>query len=280
MPQETWYQKKANEVAQQSEVNPSIGLNSAEAKQRLDKYGPNRMADAPEVPGWRKFFTQYKDFMQIILLVAGLASIILVRDVGTGLLLILITVFNALMGVHQEAKAEASLAALQKMMKITTRVRRDGDVTEIGAEEVVPGDILLFEAGDIIAADGRLTVAASLEIEEAALTGESTPVPKTTDPVPGDDVALGDRVNMAFMNSAVTRGRGEMIVTATGMETEVGHIADMLNTTVIEKTPLQKQLDGLTVIIAGLAGIALVLVVAFRRGRSPGCRGSPMSAAN
>ena len=272
MPQEVWYQKEVSEVAQQLGVDPSVGLSSSEVKERLQKYGPNKMAAAPEPPGWRKFLDQYKDFMQIILLVAGLASIIFVRDIGTGLLLILLTIFNALMGLHQEAKAEASLEALQKMMKITTRARRNGDVVEIDAEEVVPGDILLFEAGDVVAADGRLTVAASLEIEESALTGESTPVPKTTDPVPGEDVALGDRVNMAYMNSAVTRGRGEMIVTSTGMETEVGHIADMLNTTVVEKTPLQKQLDGLTVIIASLAGIALVLVVllGLRQGQDIG----------
>jgi Ca2+-transporting ATPase len=272
MTQEVWYQKEAGEVAQQLGVDPGAGLSSNEAKERLKKYGSNKMADAPTVPGWRKFLAQYKDFMQIILLVAGLASIIFVHDIGTGLLLIVLTVFNAFMGLHQEAKAEASLASLQKMMKLTTRVRRDGETTEIGAEEVVPGDILLFEAGDIVAADGRLTVAASLEIEESALTGESTPVPKTTDPVPGKDVALGDRINMAYMNSAVTRGRGEMIVTATGMETEVGHIANMLNTTVVEKTPLQKQLDGLTVIIASLAGIALVLVVllGLRQGQDIG----------
>ena len=256
-----WYQKTVAEVAQAFGVDPKVGLSDSEVKQRLDKYGPNEMAEAPEVPGWKKFLAQYKDFMQIILLVAGLASIILVQDIGTGLLLILLTVFNAVMGMHQEAKAEASLASLQKMMKLTTKVRRNGDVVEIDASEVVPGDILMFEAGDIVAADGRLSMAASLEIEESALTGESTPVPKVTDPIPKDDLPLGDRVNMAFMNSAVTHGRGELIVTATGMDTEVGHIADMLNTTKIEKTPLQKQLDSLTLIIAALAGIALVLVV-------------------
>jgi len=261
MSQDVWYQRESREVAQQLGVAPAVGLSSSEVKQRLEKYGPNEMAEAPEVPGWRKFLTQYKDFMQIILLFAGLASIIFVQDIGTGLLLILLTVFNAIMGMHQEAKAEASLAALQKMMKLTTRVRRNGEVVEIDAHEVVPGDILLFEAGDVVAADGRLIVAASLEIEESALTGESTPVPKSVDPIPKDDLPLGDRVNTAYMNSAVTRGRGELIVTATGMETEVGHIADMLNKTKIEKTPLQKQLDGLTVIIAALAGIALALVV-------------------
>ncbi len=256
-----WYQKSVEEVARALDVDPDVGLSSDEAQKRLKQYGPNEMAEAPETPGWKKFLAQYKDFMQIILLIAGLASIILVRDIGTGLLLILLTVFNAIMGMHQEAKAEASLASLQKMMKLTTKVRRNGETVEIDAREVAPGDILMFEAGDVVAADGRLTVAASLEIEESALTGESTPVPKLVDPIPKDDLPLGDRVNMAYMNSAVTRGRGELIVTATGMETEVGHIAEMLNNTRIEKTPLQKQLDELTVIIAALAGGALALVV-------------------
>ena len=256
-----WYQKTIEEVAQAFGVDPQVGLSSQEVQKRLEQYGPNEMAAAPEPPGWKKFLAQYKDFMQIILLVAGIASIVFVRDMGTGMLLILLTVGNAIMGLHQEAKAEASLAALQKMMKLTTRVRRDGAVVEIDASQVVPGDVLLFEAGDVVAADGRLTVAASLEIEESALTGESTPVPKIVDPIPKDDLPLGDRVNMAYMNSSVTRGRGELIVTATGMDTEVGHIAEMLNNTQLEKTPLQKQLDGLTVVIAGLAGIALILVV-------------------
>jgi len=261
MPEGAWYQEEAAQVAQRFGVDPTVGLSKSETEARLQKYGRNKMEEAPEPPGWRRFLNQYKDFMQVILLVAGLASIIFVGDIGTGLLLILLTVFNAIMGMHQEAKAEASLAALQKMMKLTARVRRDGETVELDAEELVPGDVLLFEAGDVVAADGRLVVAASLEIEESALTGESTPVAKTTDPVRGDDVPLGDRVDMAYMNSAVTRGRGEMIVTATGMDTEVGHIAGMLNTTTIEKTPLQKQLDGLTVVIASLAAVALVLVV-------------------
>ncbi len=148
------------EVAQAFGVDPKVGLSDSEVKQRLDKYGPNEMAEAPEAPGWKKFLAQYKDFRQIILLIAGLASIILGQDVGTGLLLILLTVFNAIMGMHQEAKAEASQASLQKTMKLTTKVRRNGETVEIDATQVVPGDILMFEAGDVVAADGRLAVAA------------------------------------------------------------------------------------------------------------------------
>ena len=155
------------------------------------------------------------------------------------------------------------------MMKTIARVRRGGQAVEIDAEELVPGDVVLMEAGNRVPADGRICVAATLEIEEAALTGESLPVAKSTDPVPGEEVALGDRICVAYMNTSVTRGRGEMIVTATGMGTEIGHIADLLATTETDKTPLQKQLDGLSKIIASIAGVALLLVIAIglARGR-------------
>ena len=169
--------------------------------------------------------------------------------------------FNAIIGLRQESKAEASVEALAQMMKTIARVRRDGQAIEIDAQELVPGDVVLVEAGNRVPADGRIVVAATLEIEEAALTGESLPVGKSVDPVPGEDVPLGDRTCMAYMNTSVTRGRGEMIVTQTGMGTEIGHIADMLANTETEKTPLQKQLDGLSKVIASIAGVALVIVV-------------------
>ena len=151
------------------------------------------------------------------------------------------------MGLRQESKAEASLAALEKMMKNIARVRRDGEAVEIEAEQLVPGDIVLMEAGNRVPADGRLFVTATLEIEEAALTGESVASPKDTETIDKAEVALGDRHCMAYMNTSVTRGRGEMIVTTTGMGTEMGHIADLLNKTEADKTPLQKQLDRLTI---------------------------------
>ena len=176
-------------------------------------------------------------------------------------MLVALTIFNAVLGLRGEAKAEASLSALEKMLKNIARVRRDGQAIEIDAEGLVPGDVVLMEAGNRVPADGRLFVAATLEIEEAALTGESTPTLKDTDAIAGADVGLGDRLCMAFMNTAVTRGRGEMIVTTTGMDTEIGHIADLLNKTEADKTPLQKQLDRLTILIAGLAGLAFVLMV-------------------
>jgi Ca2+-transporting ATPase len=174
-----------------------------------------------------------------------------------------LTVFNAVIGLRQEAKAEESVKALAQMLKTIARVRRDGQAIEIDAEQLVPGDVVLMEAGNRVPADGRICVAATLEIEEAALTGESLPVAKSTEPVPGEEVALGDRTCMAYMNTSVTRGRGEMVVTATGMGTEIGHIADLLAKTEADKTPLQKQLDGLSKVIAAIAGIALLLVIAI-----------------
>jgi P-type Ca2+ transporter type 2C len=183
------------------------------------------------------------------------------QEFSTGLVIIGITVLNAVLGLNQEGKAAESVAALQKMLLILAHVRRGGERVDIPAQDVVPGDIVTFEAGDKIPADGRLLVAATLEIEEAALTGESTPVLKSVDPVAGDNVPLGDRIDMAYMNSTVTRGRGEMVVTATGMTTEVGQISGMLGHVEQEKTPLTRQLDQLTVLITIMAAAALALVV-------------------
>jgi Ca2+-transporting ATPase len=203
--------------------------------------------------------------MRIVLTIAAVASL-LIGEFTTAILLFIITAGNAYMALRQERSAEESVAALNKMMKATARVRRDGQTVEIGAEEIVPGEIVLFEAGDRVSADGRLLVAATLEIDEAALTGESTPVLKDTAPIEQPDVPLGDRLDMAYMNCSVTRGRGEMLVTATGMETEVGHIAGMLQSTEEEKSPLTKQIDGLTLIIAAFAAIALILIIVIGLG--------------
>jgi P-type Ca2+ transporter type 2C len=248
-------------VAAELGVEPERGLSGEEARRRLASHGPNRLAGAKKESALQAFLRQYQDFMQLILLAAAIINLVVTGDVGTSVVLAGLTVFNAVIGLRQEAKAEESVKALAQMMKTIARVRRDGQALEINAEELVPGDVVLMEAGNRVPADGRVWVAATLEIEEAALTGESLPVAKSTDPVPGDEVALGDRICMAYMNTSVTRGRGEMIVTATGMGTEIGHIADLLSSTEADKTPLQKQLDGLSKIIAAIAGVALVLVV-------------------
>ena len=259
--QQKWYAMTPEEVARQLKVDPAKGLSTAEAQQRLTQYGPNELAAGKKESGLQAFLRQYKDLMQIILLVAAAVSLIVTREWGTTIVLVLLTVFNAVLGLRGEAKAEASIAELTKMMKNIARVRRDGQAVEIEAEGLVPGDIVLVEAGNRVPADGRLFVAATLEIEEAALTGESVASPKDAETIEKQEVPLGDQHNMAFMNTSVTRGRGEFIVTATGMATQMGNIADLLNKTEADKTPLQKQLDRLTIIIASLAGVAFILMI-------------------
>jgi P-type Ca2+ transporter type 2C len=258
---ENWYKLNAKQAADKLGVDPQTGLTNAEAEARLQKYGANILVSKKKESGFHAFARQYRDFMQIILVAAGVISLIFTQQWGTSLLLFILTIFNAALGLNQENKAQASLAALEKMMKNITRARRDGQVVEVEAEKIVPGDVVLVEAGDRVPADGRLFVAATLEIEEAALTGESVASPKNTDPITAADAPLGDRHCMAYMNTSVTRGRGEMVITTTGMATEMGHIAEMLNQTKTDKTPLQKQLDRLTLIIAGIAGVTFIIMV-------------------
>src|SRR3954453_22564010 len=251
----------AGEVARDLDVDPERGLSSEEAASRLSKFGPNMLAGGKKEPGWRAFLRQYEDFMQVILLAAALVNQLVTGETGTTVVLAGLTVFNAVVGLRQESKAEESVKALAQMMKTVARVRREGQAEEIDAEQIVPGDVVLVEAGNRVPADARICVAATLEIEEAALTGESLPVAKTTDSVHGEDVPLGDRTCIAYMNTSVTRGRGELVVTGTGMDTEIGKIANLLANTETDKTPLQKQLDALSKIIATIAAIALVLVI-------------------
>ena len=256
-----WHGVTADAAHTQLGVDPQSGLDAAEVERRRAEVGPNKLAEAQKEPTWRAFLRQYRDLMQLVLLGAAIVSMVALQEFSTGLVIIGITVLNAVLGLNQEGKAAESVAALQKMLLILAHVRRGGERVDIPAQDLVPGDIVTFEAGDKIPADGRLLVAATLEIEEAALTGESTPVLKSVDPVAGDNVPLGDRIDMAYMNSTVTRGRGEMVVTATGMTTEVGQISGMLGHVEQEKTPLTRQLDQLTVLITIMAAAALALVV-------------------
>ena len=208
--------------------------------------------------------------MQIVLLVAGVISIYPVKQLGTGLVILALTVLNAVLGLNQEGKAAAAVAALAKMMIIKARVRRDAVLTQVPAEQLVPGDVVAIEAGDVVPADGRLLAAATLEVAEAALTGESLPVGKSPEPVEAIDAALGDRTDMVYMNTNVTRGTGEFLVTATGMGTEVGHISGMLQTQEESKSPLTLQLEKLTKQLVTIAGLALAasVVINMSRGQS------------
>jgi len=265
-----WHGMSAEEVCRELDVDPALGLTADEVTRRRAAYGPNKLAEEAKEPGWRAFLRQYRDLMQLVLLGAAVVSVVALQDLATGLVVFGLTVLNAVMGLHQEGKAAESVESLRKMLIITANVRREGQRTQVPAEELVPGDIVGFEAGDKVPADGRVLVSATLEIEEAGLTGESTPVSKSVGAVAGDEVPLGDRVDMAYMNSQVTRGRGEMVVTATGMSSEVGRISGMLRSVEQEKTPLTKQLDQLTVLITTLAAIALVaiIVIGLARGEA------------
>jgi len=257
------YRLTAEQVAESLAVDVQQGLTGQEAAGRLSKVGPNLLSEKEKEPGWKAFLRQYQDLIQIVLLVAAAVNQVVTGETGTTVILAGLTVFNAVLGLSQEAKAEAALASLQQMLKTVARVRRDGQVMEINAEELVPGDIVLVEAGNVIPADGRLFVAATMEIEEAALTGESVPVLKDPAPVDKPEVPLGDRLCMVYMNTPVTRGRGELIVTGTGMATEIGKIAGMLNATEAQQTPLQKKLNELTRIFVALGAFAIVAVIAL-----------------
>src|SRR5215471_3550546 len=262
-----WHMLSADQVLRTEEVAAQRGLSSAEVAERAQRFGPNKLAEGRTEPRWHAFVRQYRDPMQLVLLAAGIGSLYPLKQLGTGILLILLTLFNAVMGLHQEGKAAEAVAALQKMVIIKARVRRDGQLAEIPAGRLVPGDIVAIEAGDIVPADGRLLKAATLEVDESALTGESLPVAKGTEPVAGADTALGDRTDMVYMNTNVTRGTGEFVITATGMATEVGHISGLLQGEQAVKTPLTRQMDRVTGQILVIAGIALIASMALNLAR-------------
>jgi P-type Ca2+ transporter type 2C len=262
-----WHTLGTDQVLQREGVDGQRGLSSAEVAARAERFGTNTLAAGQTESRWHAFLRQYADPMQLVLLAAGIGSLYPLKQLGTGVLLILLTLFNAVMGMQQEGKAAAAVAALQKMVIIKARVRRDGQLAEIPAGQLVPGDIVAIEAGDIVPADGRLLKAATLEVDESALTGESLPVAKGTESVAGASTALGDRTDMVYLNTDVTRGTGEFVITATGMATEVGHISGMLAEERDIKTPLTRQMDQLTRQILVIAGIALITSMALNLAR-------------
>jgi Ca2+-transporting ATPase len=254
-----WYRVSAQDVARELGTDPAVGLSSQQATDLLHRHGPNALPVEAPVPGWRRFVGQYRSYMQMILLGAAVVSLA-IKQWSTGVLLILITVLNAVVGLRQEGKAESAMNALKAMVKATARVRRDGSEAQIPAEEVVVGDVVLLAAGDDVPADGRIIEASALQIDESALTGESVPASKGVEPPEGVGLAPGDQTDIAFMHTPVTHGSGVMIVTATGSDTQVGKIAGMLATTAREQTPLTRQLNTLTLWIAAAAGITMVIM--------------------
>ena len=264
-----WYAQSVQDVAAAFGVDTAVGLSSARVTQLLDEDGPNSLPEEKPKPGWRRFLDQYTSYMQIILVGAAAVSLA-VKQWVTAVVLLVLTVFNAIVGLREEGKAESAMNALKSMTKATTRVRRDGVSAEIPAEEVVAGDIVLISAGDLVPADGRIIEANALQIDESTLTGESTPALKEVTTLQADALNAGDQVNMAFMNSPVTHGTGVVIVTGCGAESELGKISGMLTTTRKERSPLTKELDDLTLWIAGAAGLTMVVMIALGRTRGQG----------
>ncbi|MGZ4483125.1 MAG: cation-translocating P-type ATPase [Nocardioidaceae bacterium] len=265
-PGASWYERTPEAVAEALGVDPAVGLSAARAAERMAANGPNVLPEEEPRPGWLRFLDEYRSYMQIILVGAAVVSL-LIREWGTAVLLLALTVFNAVVGLRQEGKAESAMNALKSMMKATARVRRDGVEDEIPAEELVVGDIVLLAAGDQVPADGRIVAASALQIDESALTGESVPADKDAGTLLVGDLGPGEQTNMAFMNTPVTHGSGTVVVTGVGAETELGKISAMLSTTAVEKSPLTKELNTLSVWIAGAAGLTMIVMFAFGRSR-------------
>ena len=254
-----WHTLDADAAAKLQGVAAGHGLSAADADTRLLQWGENRLNEVTPRPAWLKFFDQFKNFLVIVLLfAAGLAWAI--GDLKDAVVILIVVVFNAGLGFYQEHRAEQTLAALKGMLAAHARVRRDGRIVDLDAVQLVPGDIVLLEAGDRIPADGRLLAAHALEVDEATLTGESHAVGKLTAALEAADLSLGDRINLLYMNTVVTRGRAELLVTATGMITEMGKLADMIAAAPDAGTPLQKQLDTLGKKLALFAGVVVVLI--------------------
>ncbi len=257
-----WFALEVDDVAQRLGVDPAAGLSSVEAAARLAKDGPNELPAEKPVPGWRQFLSQYRNYMQVILVAAAALSLV-IGQFTTALVVFLITVLNAVVGLRQQGKAESAMNALKSMMQESARVRRDGTESTIPAQNVVVGDVVLLTAGDEVPADGRIIEATSLQIDESALTGESTPAAKNVATLAQTGVSVGDQSNMAFCSTPVTHGSAVMLVTGIAADTEVGKIAGMLAAKKLDKTPLMKQLDTLTLWIAGAAGVTMMIMFAL-----------------
>ena len=273
------HRRHANDVVAVLRTDPRRGLTDGEVRSRLERYGNNELATEKAIPAWRRFLGQFQDVLVILLLIAtGISAGLWAyeRDAGLpyeAIAILAVVLLNATLGYVQQARAEAAVAALRAMSAADATVIRNGARRSIPAAEMVPGDIILIEEGDTIPADARLLESAALQTAEAALTGESLPVSKDTEVI-ANDVALGDRHNMVFSGTAATYGHGKAVVTATGMQTEMGRIAGLLKETQDEATPLQRELDrtgkrlGILVIAIAAVMIATIIIVEDVRGLS------------
>jgi len=262
-----WHTYDGAEVLRRLGTQLAHGLDDAGVTQRQIVYGPNELVEQNRKSPWRILREQLSSTMVVVLIVAAIASALL-GDYGDSIAILAIVVLNAILGFSQEYRAERTMAALQQLTVPTVTVRRNGGIREIAARELVPGDIVLLEVGERVPADGRVLQSANLRTQEAALTGESAPVDKSADRLPSAELPLGDRRNMVYLGTTVSYGRGQVAVTATGMQTELGAIATMIQAVGQEPTPLQRRLDhlGRVLAAAALAIVAVIFVVGLLRG--------------
>ena len=263
----SWHSQSAADVAASLDVDIESGLDPAEVERRLQKYGPNELPTEPPPSVWMVARGQLSNPMNIMLLIVAVASVG-IQQFATAIVVFGLVAFNVIMGSKQELNALASVEALAQLQVPHARVRRGGRVDEIESTGLVPGDVLLLEAGDLVPADARLAVTATLELQEAALTGESAPVAKDAGTVLDAETALGDRINLVFQNTQVTRGTATAIVVATGTSTQMGQIANMVTSTKRSKSPLQEELDSMTKVFGTIAWLAvgIIAVVGLLRG--------------
>ena len=265
-----WHTLSVAETTSAQTVDAHTGLAAAAIEDRRRLYGPNLLRKPNRVPTWRKIVRLLADKMTVVLLVAAVVSAVVSRELETPIVILAVIILNTVLNYVQERRAESSLQALQKLSEGHAVVRRDGTEAEVQFSDLVPGDIVLLDAGDSVPADGRLIENAGLQVAEATLTGESEPVAKTIPALDDTGLALADRTNMLFMNTLVTRGRATMVVTDIGMGTAVGSIAVLLNEVKNDKTPLQRRIDQLAQLltVAALVVVAIVFVLGLLRGES------------
>ena len=257
-----WYNLPAEDVATAMGVVPEQGLATDEVQRRLAQYGPNELPSEPPPSMWVVARGQLANPMNIMLLIVCAASFA-IAQVATGVVVLGLVTFNVVMGTAQELKARASVEALAQLQVPHARVRRSGRVEEVESTKLVPGDIVLLEAGDVVPADGRILSSATLEVQEAALTGESAPIAKDREALPEGEIPLGDRTNLVFQNTQVTRGSAAVVVTATGVATEMGKIAGLVTATKRTRSPLQRELDGMTKVFGTIAFLAVAVIAIF-----------------
>ena len=271
--EKNWFNKEVKDVEAELKTDLENGLSSKQVEENKAKYGENELQEKKKEPLIKKFIAQFKDFSIIVLIIAAIVSGVVGVAQGEGftdtIIILIVVLLNAVIGVAQESKAEKSLEALRKLSEHAAKVVRDGKEQVIPARELVPGDLVIIETGDYVSADLRIIEAVNLKSQESSLTGESVPVEKSIAAIKGEEIGIGDRVNMLFSSSLITYGRGKAIVVETGMNTEVGKIAGMLNETEKQETPLQRRLNSLgkTLGIAALAICAFIFVLGLLQGK-------------